>query len=72
VSKVVESLFGYGYTSTQIKKSSENEIFFKNDFIPKDIRILEHNCMLLWMTIVYGSERTCAKPSSLGCSQDCF
>jgi len=56
----------------QIKNSSEDEICFKNDFIPRDTRIQEYNYMLLWMIIVYGSTRMCAKPLSLGYSLDCF
>jgi hypothetical protein len=58
--------------SMQIKNSSEDEICFKSDFIPKDIRIQKHNCMLLWMTTVYGSTRMCVEPSGLGCSLGCF
>jgi len=69
---MVESLFGYMHMSTQIKNSNEDEICFKNDFILKDTRIQEHNCTLLWMIIVYGSIRMCAKLSNLGCSLDYF
>jgi hypothetical protein len=53
-SKVAKNLFGYGHTFTQIKNSGEDEIFFKSDFIPRDTKIQKHNCMLLWMIIIYG------------------
>ncbi len=61
---MAESLFGYGHTSTQIKNSNEDEIFFRNDFIPRYTIIQGHNSMLLWMTIIYGFIRMCVKPSS--------
>jgi hypothetical protein len=72
VSRVVESLFGYKHTSMKIKNSGEDETCFKSDFISRDTKTQEYNCMLLWMTIGYDSTRTCAEPSSLGCSLDCF
>jgi len=56
----------------QIKNYGEDENCFKSDFTLRDAKIQKHNCMLLWTTIVYGFTRTCAKPSSLGCSLDCL